>query len=795
MIRLLIILCILSCNLLHAQNYYFKSFKESQGLISKSLTTITDIGIVYVSQLDGGGLLFRQIDRCGKVVLERIINHPTKPLTIVDIRKDSIGDLIISGNIEYSSGSNTYGPFIMSVNLNGIVNYFRLINTYIFTPALTAYSFMRIKNEGFYLYSNFGGAFNVIKFDNQGNLIWKNDLSGLSSEGRGIVTKDGGVLIRSGSTISKINPDGTISWSKNYTNLGYFDYPIEVSGGFVFFKYPSSTTINTTNLVKIDTQGEILWVSNNFTNFNPERGILRNNGNILFTGAAQGVGLLEADTSTGNIIRFKTINPTNFPQLIGESLFENNEGEIVISGKILSNSSDSTSLFIKIDSSLALQSCPSNNLILPVTTGPNITASLQVISSLVDSSSGGIYLRNETLTNSLISNNLFETICDYNVDKGTFKLGNDTILCPKQSLVIGSSESFFDKYIWSTGDTTKQITISSEGTYILSVIDVCDTLRDTINVGIFPNVDFFIGDDTTACSGNSITLRSNIDLSNYRWSTGETSPTITVRNSGMYWLATDAICGEVRDSINVVFRPTSGGFELGEDTLICPGQQVILGNSTLNFNQFRWNNGDTTQFILVKDSGLYIVEASNFCDTIIDSIKIQFAPSVLADFSIELPEVKTFQLVKLINKSFGIKTASWNLGDGTILKGDTINHLYNIPGLYTIRLTITTFEGCEFYSEKQIIVLPSECVIPNIFTPNKDGVNDQFLPRCKDIDNFELEIFNRWGGLIYKTKNNGWNGRNKNGIHMNNGSYFYILKIYWNYGGHSIFEGIVTLVN
>ncbi len=58
----------------------------------------------------------------------------------------------------------------------------------------------------------------------------------------------------------------------------------------------------------------------------------------------------------------------------------------------------------------------------------------------------------------------------------------------------------------------------------------------------------------------------------------------------------------------------------------------------------------------------------------------------------------------------------------------------------------------------------TEVVIPNVFTPNKDGSNDEFLVKGQGIEHLNLKVYNRWGGLVYQSDDlkQGWDGKVKN---------------------------------
>jgi gliding motility-associated-like protein len=108
------------------------------------------------------------------------------------------------------------------------------------------------------------------------------------------------------------------------------------------------------------------------------------------------------------------------------------------------------------------------------------------------------------------------------------------------------------------------------------------------------------------------------------------------------------------------------------------------------------------------------------------------------------------------------------MGDGLTETGATIQHTYNISGnelAYIIKLTATSVYGCTDSVSVIVDVVP---FVPNVFTPNGDGINDVFM---SDI---ELEIFDRNGLSLYKGTT-GWDGR-YNGKPADPDTYFYYLS-------------------
>lgn len=78
----------------------------------------------------------------------------------------------------------------------------------------------------------------------------------------------------------------------------------------------------------------------------------------------------------------------------------------------------------------------------------------------------------------------------------------------------------------------------------------------------------------------------------------------------------------------------------------------------------------------------------------------------------------------------------------------------------TYTLMVTDAAGCTATDSVQAIVSPDELLMPTGFSPNGDGVNDFFRPANKNLKKFKLQVYNRWGELIFETDNakTGWDG-------------------------------------
>lgn len=107
------------------------------------------------------------------------------------------------------------------------------------------------------------------------------------------------------------------------------------------------------------------------------------------------------------------------------------------------------------------------------------------------------------------------------------------------------------------------------------------------------------------------------------------------------------------------------------------------------------------------------------------------------------------------------------------------NICYAQKGTYTVSLTATNAWGT-VTQHKKIFVQETECpppVIPNVFSPNGDGVNDEFLIDQLPVE-FTFHIYNRWGEVVFSSseKSHVWKGKNKLGLPVSDGVYFYSLS-------------------
>jgi len=211
-----------------------------------------------------------------------------------------------------------------------------------------------------------------------------------------------------------------------------------------------------------------------------------------------------------------------------------------------------------------------------------------------------------------------------------FNMIDDTSICENTPL-----ELFPDfqvelcikpSYKWSTGDTSNNIYVTTTGMYSLTVTNSCDTWSDSIEIiTIFPAPELNLGNDTSICNGDSITLDAGNNHVLCVWNTGDSADIITVDSAAHYWAKVTNEYGCVTTDFMDLFIDHPPEIKLGNDTLLCSGTELVLDVSNILGSVF-WNDGTADPVFWVKETGDYWVLASNKCGEDADSIHVEIVP-------------------------------------------------------------------------------------------------------------------------------------------------------------------------
>ena len=254
---------------------------------------------------------------------------------------------------------------------------------------------------------------------------------------------------------------------------------------------------------------------------------------------------------------------------------------------------------------------------------------------------------------------------------------------------------------------------------------------------------------------------------------------------------------------------------------------VITGNATIDSSKCGKNNGavlgltvsnGTPQYTYewINSSGIVVGDSLNLTNVsggtysliVIDShlckdtssgscFVVGASNAVTANFTPSITEGQAPLAVTFSNTSVGATIYGWNFGTNTSTSTQTNPaYTYTASGTYTVTLAASN-GNCSDTTRKIITIdVTDALIIPNIFSPNGDGINDQYFITCVGINSLYCDIFNRWGELIYtlKAPNQSWDGFMNNGNHATEGTYFYLLQATGFDGKEYKRNGTLTLV-
>lgn len=341
-------------------------------------------------------------------------------------------------------------------------------------------------------------------------------------------------------------------------------------------------------------------------------------------------------------------------------------------------------------------------------------------------------------------------------------LGNDTTLCAGEAIFL---EIDIDDvtYTWQDGSNDDNFIVQTAGEYWVEIDKEGCIARDTLLVDYVSETPVELGNDTILCVGETLILDPGIPGANYVWSNGSSDQTQAIVLPTTISVDVSKDGCNYQDTISVDF--TTVEVDLGNDTLICEGN-TLLYDLTVPSGTYLWQDGSTSASYEIFEPGNYFVEVSqggcSNSDTLV--VGTQFEPdSVLSNFRFVCPDNGIWFDVENEGASY-----LWQ-------DGSTEPRLKAVvPGEYWVEVTLS---GCVFRQETELVDCEKCLYVPNIFSPNGDGINDEFrtFPGC-EFTNYQMQVFNRWGGKVFEseTPNESWDGDIQS-EKAQQGTYIYVL--------------------
>lgn len=454
--------------------------------------------------------------------------------------------------------------------------------------------------------------------------------------------------------------------------------------------------------------------------------------------------------------------------------------------------------------------CRGAELLLDAGKGFGYQWSTGETTSTITVSSAGLYKVGVMLTPFCEAFDSIEVSLDTSPE---LNIGTDTVICKNATLDIDAG-SFWSSFLWNTGESSQIINVSEDGIYTVNVINGINCeYTDSILVNTFKVNPF--NTDTSFCAGDSLILDAGNGASMYLWSTGEQTQSIVVKNSGDYSvdIINKDNCFDTRQS-SVAENPKPM-FTLTNNDFLCQGDTFLVEAPNFNMAQYQWSNGSTSNSTMVFSNTMLSLRITNqFSCEFIDSINVNFNPLPIIEFTdTTLFCLAEDKILNVGNQgasyswSTGESTQSINVQDNTSYSvtvsspknctntGNTFVKFLDVPQVdlgvdtsicfgFELELNVSqAFSSYLWQDQSQTpiykisnkgkyeVTVTNKCgtatddkfvdvefcdcnlLIPNAFTPNNDGLNDMFfLQHMCAISDFKIEIFNRWGDLIFKSE-------------------------------------------
>ncbi len=327
-----------------------------------------------------------------------------------------------------------------------------------------------------------------------------------------------------------------------------------------------------------------------------------------------------------------------------------------------------------------------------------------------------------------------------------------------------------------------------------------------------------------------VTNTSSVGNWSYHWSFGDGS-TSTLQAPGSHTYATwgsftielvvgGPLCSDTARQVVTVTPPLPTAAFLGQGDGCAP-LTVQFTNTSLQGLSYHWNFGDGGQSTADNPSyvfnvpGVYTITLTAMgiggaTNTAVKIDSVVVRPRANAYFVLQPGEVIVpSEPVFTYNLSANASSYWWDLGDGSVSAETDPVHYYSEPGVFDVQLIANNQWNCPdtFLLEQAVRGRTSgELRFPNAFTPNGEGptdgrydptsrTNDHFFPLYEGVEAYRLEVFNRWGELLFMTEDVrvGWDGWYRGGPAKQD---VYVWKAFARFsdGRETVMKGDVTLL-
>ncbi len=302
----------------------------------------------------------------------------------------------------------------------------------------------------------------------------------------------------------------------------------------------------------------------------------------------------------------------------------------------------------------------------------------------------------------------------------TINANGPTSICQGGTLGLSANAPGVTGYIWSSGETTSSISVSTSGSYTLrTILGSCTSAVSapivvTVNpTPALPTID--ANGPTAICQGSTLELSTNAPgVSGYLWSTGATTSSINVSTAGSYTLQT--IIGTCTSAVSaptvvtVNRTPSVPIINANGSTTFCQGSSLVLSANAPGVSGFIWSTGATTSSISVSTAGSYTLQTViGTCTSAVSTptvITVNPAPSVPTIDANGPTALCQGGTVRLTANAPGVSRYIWSNG------ATTSSITVGTAGSYTLRTIIGTCTSA--VSAPTVVTVNPPVAVPSI---------------------------------------------------------------------------------
>lgn len=367
-----------------------------------------------------------------------------------------------------------------------------------------------------------------------------------------------------------------------------------------------------------------------------------------------------------------------------------------------------------------------------------------------------------------------DTILITFVDVPELDLGPELHACMGESIDLDATVPANATYQWADGPSGPHRTISEPGIYKV-VVNVSECIQeDSVYVQFFDLPASFQEDSIALCEGQSVEVDLTGYAESYFWQDGKIDPLYIVNRPGEYTVELSNGSCMVRDTFYAYLQPLPS-LELPKNITACEGEKVMLEaivKDVAALDQFYWNGGVSELSLEVQENGPYVFSASQNGCMVQDTVWVEFLPPPSVDLGPD--RLLCDEQNTLLQATTSQGTITWQDGskEGQFLATG--------PGLFWARVDNGICTTIDSVLLESAYCGKFQMFIPNVFSPNGDGVNDAFevsFHSDQKISSYQLLIVDRWGNLLYQSNDPAtlWDGSSKGQL-LPSGVYIYALS-------------------